>query len=145
VIPRRRSPSRLRGFTLPEVLAALLLAAIVLPVVLRGVSLSMFASVDARHRLEAISLAETKLAELSGSSSSTMNGSSGGDFGPDYPLFRWSSTASSVDTDLSEIRVRVSWTARGQEQWIDLSSFAYAGTSGTITSTSGTTTSGGTP
>lgn len=140
MISRQRSQFRLEGFTLPEVLAALLLAAIVLPVVLRGVSLAMFASVDARHRLEAISLAETKLAELSGSSTSTMNGSSGGDFGPDYPLFKWSATSSSMDTDLSEIRVRVSWEARGHQQWIDLSSFAYAGTNGTIT-----TTTGGTP
>jgi prepilin-type N-terminal cleavage/methylation domain-containing protein len=131
-----RSP-RQSAFTLPEVLVALTLAAIVLPVVLRGVSLALAASSDARHRLEATSLAETKLAELSGSTTSARTGTSGGDFGPERATYRWTSSASTVETDLTEIRVRVIWNARGANRFVELTSFAYA-SSGTTVTTGGT-------
>ena len=58
------APARARGFTLAEALAALLLVAIVLPVALNGISLGVRAARDARQRVQAVSLAQSKLAEL---------------------------------------------------------------------------------
>jgi prepilin-type N-terminal cleavage/methylation domain-containing protein len=122
-----------QAFTLPEVLAALMLAAIVLPVVLRGVSLALFASADARHRLEACALAETKLAEISASDTSSHAGSSGGDFGPEWQAYRWNASTASADAELAEIRVRVTWNARGADRFVELTSFAYANSDTTVT------------
>jgi prepilin-type N-terminal cleavage/methylation domain-containing protein len=142
-VTQRRLQLRSRGFTLPEVLTAMLLAGIVLPVAIKGVSLALFASTDARHRIEAVALGETKLDELAASMTSSNGGDSEGDFGEKSPLFRWKSSTSSVETDLAEIRVRVSWTARGRERSVELTSFAYAGTN--MTSTTSPPAPGGTP
>ena len=49
------------GFTLVEVLASLALVAVILPVAMEGVSLAVGAAGLARDRIEAASLAETKL------------------------------------------------------------------------------------
>jgi prepilin-type N-terminal cleavage/methylation domain-containing protein len=130
---RHATPS---GFTLPEVLACLVLVGLVLPGVMKGVSLAMAASDDARKRVEATGLAETKLSEIAGSASTSQNLSTAGDFGDERPGFRWDATSGTVDTDLTEIRVRVFWTGRGVERSVDLSSFAYVGmSSGSITTT----------
>src|SRR5688500_7535196 len=58
--PRRHH----RGFTLAEVLATLVLVGLVLPAVMKGISLALAASDDARRRVEAVGLAENKLTEL---------------------------------------------------------------------------------
>src|SRR4051812_36551163 len=55
---------RARGFTLVEVLTAATLMAIVLPVAMYGVSVSLAASTMARRQAEAATLAEGKLEEL---------------------------------------------------------------------------------
>ena len=63
----RRSQLRPRraGFTLIEVLAALVLIGVVLPVAMKGVSIAMQAASHARHTGEAVELARHKLTELS--------------------------------------------------------------------------------
>ena len=53
-----------RGFTLLEVLATLVLVGIILPAVMHGISLATIAAGEAKHKVEAVSLAQTKLAEL---------------------------------------------------------------------------------
>ncbi len=58
---RNHSP---RGFTLIEALAAMLLVAIVLPVVMRGISMATRAGSSAKLQTQAASLAQSKLAEL---------------------------------------------------------------------------------
>jgi hypothetical protein len=69
-------------------------------------------------------------------STSTTGGS--GDFGAEFPGFRWEASSQDVQTELSEIRVRVSWQGRGLTRYVDLASFAYvSGTAGTVTNTSG--------
>jgi prepilin-type N-terminal cleavage/methylation domain-containing protein len=49
------------GFTLVEILATLTLAAIVLPPVVQGISLSLATSIRARQQAQAASLAQCKL------------------------------------------------------------------------------------
>jgi general secretion pathway protein I len=132
-----------RAFTLPEVLAALVLIGVVLPAVMRGISLSIAAADDARKRVQAVSLAETKLSELTAAAMSTSSGGTSGDFGADFPGFRWEASSQEVQTELAEIRVRVSWQGRGLSRNVDLASFAYvSGTAGTVTSTPSTAAGG---
>ena len=143
---RRNNVRPPRAFTLPEVLASLVLVGLVLPAVMKCVSLSVAASDDARKRMEAVALAEQKLSELTASATSTSSGSTTGDFGAERPGFRFEATMNSVDTALLEIRVRVTWHGRGTDRSVDLATFAYtgagsAGSAGTLT----TPPPGGTP
>ena len=138
-------PRRNGAFTLPEVLAALVLIGLVLPAVMKGVSLALAASDDARRRVEAVGLAENKLAEMTADAMSSQgSGGGSGDFGDEAPGYQWEATTASVDTSLTEISVRVTWTARGAERGVSLSTYAYAGT-GTSTESTGATGPGGTP
>lgn len=132
---RSRQP---RGFTLPEVLATLVLVGIFFPVVMTGVTLCLHAADDARKKEEASALAEQKLSELTESAASGSGSASSGDFGQEHAGFTWQSQVSNVDTDLDEIRVRVAWTSRGRERGIDLSGFAYTGTGPSTSGSTGT-------
>jgi prepilin-type N-terminal cleavage/methylation domain-containing protein len=134
-----------RGFTLLEVLATLVLIGIILPAVMHGISLATIAAGEAKHKVEAASLAQTKLSELI-ADYQTLNqtGASGGSF-PDYPSYTWSSKTEQRDTNLSQISVRVTWQSRGQERFVDLASLVYTPDSSSGTAgTSGTGTSGAT-
>jgi prepilin-type N-terminal cleavage/methylation domain-containing protein len=132
-------PTQLRnrrgGFTLVEVLVALMLTGIILAVAMDGISLAMYASGDARRKLEATSLAENKLAEMTAGLILQMNTTGGAqDFGPEWPEYRWeaSSIALGGDTpDLTEVKVRVLWRSRGADRWVALSTLVYTG-AGTI-------------
>ena len=124
----QRSSSR--GFTLVEVLAALLLIAIVLPAVMKGISLASNAGSDARRRTEAAGLAESKLAEIVATRQWRL-GNLSGDFTPDWPDYRWEATLSNYIEDSSgenvqEIDLRVIWKARNREQAVNVSTLTYA-------------------
>ena len=132
-----------RGFTLLEVLATLVLMGIILYPVMHGISLATAAAGEARHKVEAVSLAQTKLAELT-ADYQTMNqaGATSGSF-PDYPGYAWTSTIEMRDTNLAQVSVRVTWTARNQERFVDLASMIYTpDTTGSSGSGSGTGTTG---
>src|SRR5436305_5405229 len=125
----------------------MVLIGIILPAVMHGISLATIAAGEAKHKVEAASLAQTKLSELI-TDYQTLNqtGASSGDF-PDYPGYTWTSTIESRDTNLSQITVRVNWFSRGQQRYIDLASMVFSpdtssGTGGT--SGSGSTSGGGT-
>jgi prepilin-type N-terminal cleavage/methylation domain-containing protein len=135
--------SRSDAFTLPEVLATLVLIGLVLPAVMKGVSLALAASDDARRRVEAVGLAENKLAEMAADAASNQgSGGGSGDFGDEAPGYHWEATSATVDTSLTEMQVRVTWTARGAERGVTLATYAYAGSSTTTESAAGP---GGTP
>ncbi|HEV7299346.1 MAG TPA: type II secretion system protein [Tepidisphaeraceae bacterium] len=129
-----------RGFTLIEVLAALVLVAIVLPVAMRGVTLSMQAAARSRQLTEAGQLAASKLAELTVLKDVTLFSSSGAF--PDFPEYRWETTSAQRDNGLYEVNARVIWTAQGLEQWVTLTTLIYPAAA-TSSSTSGAA-SGGT-
>jgi len=133
-----------RGFTLLEVLATMVLIGIILPAVMGGISLATAASSEAKHKVEAISLAEMKLAELV-ATSQYQQAASSGDFGADFPGYNWTSSIEQRDQGLNQISVRVTWFARGRERFVDLASMVYTpDTSTTGTGTSGTGTGTGT-
>ena len=127
--------SRHRGFTLIEVLATLTFIAILLPVVMKGITLASAAALDARRRAEATALAQNQLAEMIATGSWQMPTLSG-DFAPDWPDYKW--TAEIIDWQgswqpsvtgaaLRQVQVRVTWTARGVEHSVALATLVYAG------------------
>lgn len=141
----RRTTSVRHGFTLIEVLAALVLIGVVLPVAMRGVSIALVTAGRARHVGEATELARNKVAELSlALDPSGYTGS--GDCGADWPDYSWTSTATSREYGVTEIAVTVKWKSRGQDESVVLSTLAYPGAmvagSGTSSDSTGGTTSG---
>jgi prepilin-type N-terminal cleavage/methylation domain-containing protein len=110
---RRRRGRAAPGFTLVEVLAAMLIMAVVLPVAMRGVSLALAAASSAKHMSEASSLGESKLNQLVVEAGA--NGvASSGDFAPDHPGYQWSLQTVSRDYGLTELDLTVTWQERGQ-------------------------------
>ena len=127
-----------RGFTLIEVLAALLLMAVVMPVVMNGISLATRTSSTARRRDEAAGLAQAKLAEII-ASGQWQNGNLSGDFSPDWPDYRWEAALqaqmnsnlgiTTTEVTLQQLDLRVIWRARNAEDSVTLSTLVYQRTS----------------
>jgi len=118
------------GFTLIEVLAAMLLIAIALPAVMKGLAAVSGTANSTRHRSEAAGLAEAKLNELV-VSNDWQNSVLAGDFGQDWPEYRWQATVEAWPLDttsasIQEIDLRVTWMARGREDSLTVSTLAYA-------------------
>ena len=133
----RRRHGRVSGFTLIEVLAAIVLVGIVVPVAMEAISLSLRSASDAKRKVEAAMLAENKLSELTTNLVFMTPGATSGDFAPDWPDYRWESGLVQRDVDLSELQVRVVWTSRGVDRFVSLSTFVYTGVPATDTSTGG--------
>jgi len=105
-----------RGFTLIEVLAALALIGVVLPVVMQGFSIANGLAASAKERTEASSLADSKLNELVATGDWKL-GLLSGDFAPDKPNFHWKAELKNWDSStLQELDVHVTWTSRGNDR-----------------------------
>jgi type II secretory pathway pseudopilin PulG len=123
------------------------LIGVVLPVAMRGVTAALQSASRARHVAEATQLAQQKLAEFL-VDRQTANLNSSGDFGPEWPEYRWSSRGLSfASTSCYEVQLRVAWPERGGEGAITVSTLLYPSTSGdaAASSSSGTSGAGGTP
>ena len=146
--------SRRRAFTLVEILATLVLLAIILPVAMSGISLALRVADESRRQTEAASLAETKMAEVL-AMQQWQTASQAGDFAPDRPEYRWvaqvnewqgatqgttlgtalSTTQSTTQSGaLKQLDVQVLWNSKNRERCVTLSTLVYTGT----TTTSGT-------
>jgi prepilin-type N-terminal cleavage/methylation domain-containing protein len=125
-----------RGFSLIEVLAALLLVSIVLPIVMHGYDVTTSMATLARQRTEAAALADSQLSRLV-ASGDWSKGVLNGDFAPEQPDYRWTAEVVSWDngtsTTLSELDVKVSWTWRGQEREFVVSTLVDQATTDTGT------------
>ena len=120
---RRHRPGGL-GFTLVEVLAALVLVGVVLPVAMRGLQLSMQTAERARRTLEASQLAQQKMAEALVLRDPGATGMSG-TFGDMWPEYRWQSTSQDAGFGVYLVTVRVSWQERVHERWVEQSTLIY--------------------
>lgn len=110
-----------RGFTFVELLATVVLIAAILPVSMRGIAVCTRLAGQSRRQLEAASLARTQLTELV-TSGEVSNGDQQGDFGEDWPGYRWQAQVSTwTGTTLQQLDVTIFWTARNQEQSVTLS------------------------
>lgn len=125
------SKTRSRGFTLVEALAALMLVAIVLPVVMRGVTLSAQGVSLADRQETAMMLAQTKLEEAI-LAQAWQFGDDEGDFsdfyGSDAQRYTWSLVIQDwISTDFRELTMTVYWTQGYQQQSVELKTVIYAG------------------
>jgi general secretion pathway protein I len=131
-------PNQLRrGFTLVEVLAATLLVGIVLPACMRAISVSTLSVLGTKHRNEAAELGHSKLDEIISTGQYLNNSSLSGDFGPDWPSYQWtaqmqdwnpngSPPTTPTGTTIEQLDLHVTWTERGQERELVLSTLTYA-------------------
>jgi len=114
-----------RGFTLVELLTALVVVAIVLPVLVQGVMLCLDLSVHARMQAQAASLAQAKLSELAATRMIDQSVQSG-NFGQQWPQYAWIATAESwYDARLVELDVAVIWARKGKEYDVTVSTLVY--------------------
>jgi type II secretion system protein I len=110
-----------RGFTLIEVLVALVIFGIVVPVAMNAIDLSTHAGSIARHQAEAATLADAKLAELVAQAQvdptlATAGGLNQGDFGPDFPGYRWTMQSAQREYDTAELSISVLWRDQNAER-----------------------------
>ena len=123
------APHRRPAFTLVEILATLVLVAIILPVAMSGISLALSVADESRRETEAASLAQNKMAEII-ATGLWQTASLGGDFAPDWPDYRWSAQVTDWQvTTLRQVDVLVLWTNRGRERSVKVSTLVYTGTS----------------
>lgn len=142
---RRRRRGR-RGFTLIEVLAAILLISIVVPVAMTATSQVMKSADAARRRTEAAGLADSKLAELI-ATGDWQTGALSGDFGEDHPTFVWTADAANwTEASMTELSVTVQWGGQNDPAAsLSVSTLVYPVGTATDTGTTGTPGTGGTP
>ena len=117
--PTRRELMR-SGFTFIEILATLAIVAIVLPSVMHGLSLCLATADQARHEAQAASLAKDKLSELV-SANQLQQAALNGDFGTDWPGYRWEASVSNYDgASLTQLDVSVIWQQAGKDHTVAL-------------------------
>lgn len=115
------------GFTLVEVLASLTLVGLVLPVAVGGISLAMGLGRESRQRTEAAALAQSKLVEAV-ATGDWQGARDDGDFGDEWPDYSWEMLVDDwEEPGITEVAVTVSWTARGRERTVTMTTLAYGG------------------
>ena len=118
-----------KGFTLIEILAALLLIGLVLPAVMKGVSIISILASDSDHRYEALDLAETKMAEVLLEESWQGSSSQSGQFddeNDEYEDYEWVMDVSDWDqADVKQVDIFVYWQQRNRQREIRLSTLVY--------------------
>ncbi|NJL31768.1 MAG: type II secretion system protein [Phycisphaerales bacterium] len=120
--------SRAGGYSLVEVLAALLVVGIVLPVAMQGISLAASLGSQAQRRREATGLAQMKLQELV-VTGAWQQGSLAGDFAELGPGYQWQAVVEDwQEESIRQLSVQVQWSQRGKEQMVMLTTLVDAGT-----------------
>src|SRR5580693_184397 len=102
----RGSRSSLAGFTLIEMLAAMLFMAIVIPVAMQGLRIASRAGAVAGRKGVAVQLAESKLNELI-VTGQWHNTGQGGSYGAQWPGYQWTvkNEPWGGDTTLNSLRL----------------------------------------
>jgi prepilin-type N-terminal cleavage/methylation domain-containing protein len=113
------------GFTFIELLATIVLIGIIMPVAMRSIGLCTRLGGQSRRKIEAASLAQTKLTELT-SSQDWQTGEKRGDFGTDWPGYQWTLAVSNwTDSVVSQLDLTVTWQSQGQQRSLTLSTLVY--------------------
>jgi hypothetical protein len=111
-----------------EILATMTLVAIVIPTALRGLSVCTDAAGHAADATQAAALAASKLEELAACQQLDQTLMEG-DFGEDWPNFRWQAQLVNWQQDaLGELTVTVSWQRRDRDHQVTLTTLVYDGT-----------------
>ena len=129
---RRGTKRRRTGFTLVEALITLLLVAVLLPLVMKGVSSAAQLGVLADRRSQAATLADTRLTEaiLAGDWEA---GDQAGEFDPevygsDAEDFQWYLLVDDWNglTSHKEVTVVVTWQQRNREQSMSMATVVFS-------------------
>jgi prepilin-type N-terminal cleavage/methylation domain-containing protein len=105
-----------KGFTLMEILATIVLVALIIPVAMKGISIATNLAAESSRKLTAMNLAQNRLAEIL-LDEEWLNGSQSGDFTDENSLYRWQMGASDwTQPGLKLVEVRVYWDRRGYER-----------------------------
>ncbi|MCP5528438.1 MAG: type II secretion system protein [Verrucomicrobiales bacterium] len=117
------------GFTFAEVLAAMVFLAVLVPVVIEGLTLANRAAEVAERKTIATQLAANKLNEIVITEAWSATNSSG-DFGEVWPGFRWESTSRTWSEDaMTELAVVVTYAVQGRDYTVTLSTLVDTSTS----------------
>lgn len=125
-------PSRSKnnsGFTLVEILATFVLMAIILPVAMNGISMAAKLASQARHRVEAATLAQQMLNDLV-LSGDYEDGDQEGDVEGDTIEYSWSLEVLDYEEEdsMQQLDLSVTWEDAGSgENTVVLSTLVYAG------------------
>ena len=113
------------GFTFTELLATVVFLGIIMPVAMQSIGLCTRLGGQSRRQIEAASLARTKLTELT-RSGDWSSGPKSGDFGTDWPGYRWAVTVSNwTDSLVGHLDVTVTWQSQGRERSVSISTLVY--------------------
>lgn len=98
-----------------------MLAGIVLPAIIHGVQVSTAMASDAKYRIEASSLSQSKMAELI-AAGDIYEAEMEGDFGEDLPQYAWVAELNDWEEDgtLVQLDVSVIWEHRGATRQVTL-------------------------
>ena len=109
------------GFTFAETLAAMLFVAIVIPVAMEGITIANKAGTVANRKWEAAQLADNLLNEMV-ITDDWRYGSSEGDFGEDWPGYKWTLEDSAWEDDsMRVVTVIVYYKVQEKEYSVSLS------------------------
>lgn len=121
----RTSHSPSSGFTFIELLATVVLIAVIMPVAMRSIGLCTQLAGQSRRQVEAASLAKAKLTELI-VTGDWEKGNKKGDFEKDWPGYEWSITVSNwTDALVRQLELTVSWRSMGRPRTVTLSTLVY--------------------
>ena len=112
------------GFTLLEVMVAMAIIAIALTAVLGSQSQSLSLAGEAKFSTTVSFLAQSKMAEIESEEPENLTGNSG-DFGEDFPGYRWNLRIDDVTLDepegvsdhLKQIDLTISWEESDQYEY----------------------------
>jgi type II secretion system protein I len=123
----RRRTDNAAGFTLAEVLAALLFMAIVVPVAMEGMRIASRAGSVAERKSVAVRLADSKLNELIVTGQWSVSGQEG-DFGDRWPGYRWKVQIDPWTVDAMQVvTIEVAYPSQNQELSVRLSTLMNGG------------------
>ncbi len=123
----KRSSNRARAFTLVEVLATVLLISIVIPVAMKGITLSTRMAGHAKRQIQAVYLAKSKMAELV-ASQDWKNSSKSGNFDSEWLDYEWQLETKNWQVDsVYQLDLRVSWdkVTKLEKRSVVLSTLVY--------------------
>lgn len=113
-----------RGFSFAETLAAMLFMAIVVPVMVQGMTVANRVGIAAERQREAVELADRLLTELV-LTDEWRDSERDGDFGEDWPGYRWVLSDDTWEEDaMRVVSVQVFFKVQGRELSVELTTLA---------------------
>jgi len=114
------------GFTFMELLATIVLIAVIMPVAMRSIGLCTRLAGQSRRQMQAASLAKAKLTELI-VTGGWQDGNQRGRFDDkEWDGYEWSMTVKNwTDALVRELELTVSWRSVGRQQGVTLSTLMY--------------------